>query len=156
MHVNFNYQLNGDTEEVRPGESFPVLELLEHREGGEQLDFAIARLGANAAGELPGIKYRFLTIAPEDLTQSGAILAMIQHPAGSPKKVEAGPLSGNSGGIITYDSLDTLGGSSGAPIQSLQGLVVGVHTNGGCSTFSGANRGVAIGAIRNVSSQLPD
>jgi V8-like Glu-specific endopeptidase len=58
----------------------------------------------------------------------------------------------NTAGQIAYDSLDTLGGSSGSPILSLAGEIVGVHTNGGCSTFNGFNFGLAIGAIRAASS----
>lgn len=153
MKVNFNYQINGETNEVRPGESFPVIALDEYRVGG--LDYSIVRLGSNGNGELPGERYGQLVVAAQDLTENGAMLGIIQHPAGSPKKVEAGPMLDNLAGRITYDSLDTLGGSSGSPILSPLGEVVGVHTNGGCSAFSGANHGVAIGAIRNVSNSLP-
>ena len=71
---------------------------------------------------------------------------------GVPKRIEAGPMHQNTSGQISYDSLDTLGGSSGSPILSDTGEVVGVHTNGGCTAFSGFNRGVAIDAIRNASS----
>jgi len=152
MRVNFKYQINGGTNQVRAGESFPVVELIEHRLGG--LDFAIARLGANADGVLPGAKYGRIQVAAQDLTEDAAILCVIQHPNGSPKKVEAGPMRDNQGGRITYDSLDTLGGSSGAPVLSLAGELVGVHTNGGCSAFSGFNYGVAIGAIREASGSL--
>ncbi len=150
MQVNFNYQRNGQTFAPRPGEPFPVTELLEFRLAG--LDFAIVRLGPNAAGQLPGEKYGVLALAAQDLTTANAMLALIQHPAGKPKMIEAGPMAGNSGGRISYGSLDTLGGSSGAPILAENGELVGVHTNGGCSQFSGANFGVAIGVIRSASS----
>jgi hypothetical protein len=152
MHVNFNFQLNRETQQPRPEDRFPVLELLEHRVGG--LDYAIVRLGQNAEGALPGQKYGTLSVAGGDLTAVGAMLCVIQHPNGSPKKIEAGPLLNNNGGRISYDSIDTLGGSSGSPIISQTGEVVGVHTNGGCTAFSGANFGVAIGAIRRFSSIL--
>lgn len=153
MRVNFKYQINGANNQVRAGESFPVEELIEYREGG--LDFAIARLGANAEGVLPGVKYGRIEVAAQDLIEDDSILCVIQHPNGSPKKVEAGPMRDNQGGRITYDSLDTLGGSSGAPVLSLAGELVGVHTNGGCSAFSGFNYGAAIGAIREASDHLP-
>lgn len=154
MRVNFNYQKNGDTGEVRPGEAFPVEELLEFRHAN--LDFAIARVGRNADGQLPGEIYGTLNIAAEDLITEEAMLCLIQHPKGEPKKVEAGPMRHNMSGEIAYDSLDTQGGSSGSPILSHFGELVGVHTNGGCTAFSGFNFGVAIGAIRDASSIVRD
>jgi hypothetical protein len=150
MRINFIYQVNGGTGQVRPGDPFPVVALLEHRLGG--LDFAIVRVGKNAAGKLPGEIYGVLSVAAADLTLAGAILCMVQHPSGRPKRVDAGPMLRNVGGKVEYNTLDTEGGSSGSPILSPTGEVIGVHTNGGCTTFSGANFGVAIGAIRNASS----
>ena len=150
MGVNFNYQVNGQTKKKRPGEAFPVEELLEFRFAG--LDFAIVRVGTNAAGRLPGEIYGTLAIAAEDLISEGATLCLIQHPKGRPKGIEAGPMRHNKSGQIAYSSLDTQGGSSGASILSDSGELVGVHTNGGCTDFSGFNFGVAIGAIRDASS----
>lgn len=152
MKVNFNYQRNGQTNELRPGQPFPVAELREYRLGG--LDFAIVRLGPNAAGQLPGDVFGTLALAARDISEAGAMLCLIQHPSGRPKCVEAGPMLHNRGGQIAYDSLDTEGGSSGSPILSAAGEVVGVHTNGGCSAFSGFNYGVSIGAIRQASGSL--
>jgi hypothetical protein len=150
MRVNFNYQVNGQTDQVRPGEAFPVEELLEFRHAN--LDFAIARVERNAAGRLPGEIYGTLAIVAEDLITEEAMLCLIQHPNGRPKRIEAGPMRHNISGEIAYDSLDTQGGSSGSPILSDSGELVGVHTNGGCAAFSGFNFGVAIGAIRDASS----
>jgi hypothetical protein len=150
MKVNFNFQVNGITGQTRSGVSFPVEELLEFRRSN--LDYAIIRLGRNEVGQLPGEIFGTLRIAPQDLVANGAMLCLIQHPAGRPKRIEAGPMLRNTAGQIAYDSLDTLGGSSGSPILSLAGEIVGVHTNGGCSTFNGFNFGLAIGAIRAASS----
>ncbi|MEW4528200.1 serine protease [Maioricimonas sp. JC845] len=152
MRINFNYQIDGTTQSVRPGDPFPVEELLEYRLGG--LDFAIIRAGRNQAGQQPGDVYGHYGLSPSDLTIQGAMLCLIQHPAGRPKRIEAGPLHQNLAGRISYDSLDTQGGSSGSLILDDTGKVVGVHTNGGCSRFSGANFGVAIGAVRNASSVI--
>ena len=149
MQVVFNYQINGTTGVLQTGENFPVLELLEHRSGG--LDYTLLRLGKNSAGRLPGEVYGVLTVAAHDLTDAGAMLCLIQHPDGQPKQIEAGPMKENVGGRISYASLDTLNGSSGAPILSDAGEVVGVHTSGGCTRFNGENFGVAIGAIRAAS-----
>ncbi len=152
MRVNFNYQLNDETSEVRPGDPFLVEELREYRLGGH--DFALVRLGRNDAGQLPGEVYGTLQLAAQDLTEEDAMLCLIQHPSGRPKRVEAGPMLHNTAGQIAYDSLDTEGGSSGAPILSTAGEIVGVHTNGGCRAFSGFNFGVAIGVIRQASSLI--
>lgn len=149
MRANFNFQVAADTGAVRPGVPFPVVGLREYRLGG--LDYAIAILGPNEAGQLPGEVFGTLTVAAQDLVDPAAMLCLIQHPSGRPKQVEAGPMLHNAGGQIAYDSLDTAGGSSGSPILSPDGKVVGVHTNGGCNAFSGFNYGVAIGAIRGAS-----
>lgn len=154
MRVNFDFQVDGTTGDTKPGAPFPIEELLEYKRGG--LDYAIVRLGRDAQGRLPGEVYGHLTLAAQDLTTPDAMLCMIQHPSGRPKRVEAGPLLSNLGGRISYDSLDTQGGSSGSPVLAApSGQVVGVHTNGGCSAYSGANYGLAIGAIRQVSTSLP-
>ncbi len=152
MQVNFNYQVNGDTGEVRPGMAFPVMKLQEYRLG--RLDFAVVKLGLNEAGESASQMFGTLKTASVDIVEEDAMLCLIQHPSGRPKRIEAGRMHHNLSGQIAYDSLDTEGGSSGSPILSLAGEVVGVHTNGGCSAFSGYNYGVAIGSILRASSIL--
>ncbi|WP_373526269.1 serine protease [Nostoc sp.] len=156
MHLNFNFQIDSAsaTDEPRPDDRFPIVELLEYRIGN--VDYAIVQVGRNVDGQLPSQKYGKLKVAKQDLTESNAMLCLIQHPQGRPKRIEAGPLHSNSNGIILYASIDTLGGSSGAPILSGDtGEVVGVHTNGGCTTSSdGENSGVAIGVIRRLSTVL--
>ena len=153
MKVNFNFQVDAETKQLREEDSYPVVGLHEFRLGN--LDYAIVQLGKNAKGEIPGKKFGRLIVAANDLITNGAVLCLIQHPNGKPKMIEAGPLLTNVNGTITYDSIDTLGGSSGsALLNAVTGEVVGVHTNGGCTAFSGANFGVAIGAIRKFSSIL--
>lgn len=154
MRVIFNFQVDGSStpRAVRAGESFPVLELVEYRLSG--LDYAIVRLGANDAGILPGEIHGTLPVAILDVEEPRAMLCVIQHPDGAPKRVEAGPMFRNVAGRIEYKDLDTLGGSSGAPILSLRGEIVGVHTNGGCTEFSGANYGTSISIIREASTVL--
>jgi V8-like Glu-specific endopeptidase len=153
MKVNFNFQIDRETGNLRDEDSYPVVRLHEFRLGS--LDYAIVQLGKNANGEIPGKKFGRLIVAANDLIANGALLCLIQHPNGKPKMVEAGPLLSNLNGTISYDSIDTLGGSSGsALLNATTGEVVGIHTNGGCTAFSGANFGVAIGAIRKFSSIL--
>jgi V8-like Glu-specific endopeptidase len=153
MKVNFNFQVDAQTNQLRQEDSYPVVLLHEFRLGN--LDYAIVQLGKNANGEIPGDKFGRLGVAGSDLITNGATLCVIQHPNGRPKMIEAGPLLSNMNGQISYDSIDTLGGSSGSAVLNGEtGEVVGIHTNGGCAAFSGANFGVAIGAIRKFSSIL--
>lgn len=147
MHLNFNYQVDS-TGAMRPVEEFAITQLVEFRLGG--LDMAVCRIAGN-----PGTKFGFLGVDTVDAV-IGDVLAIIGHPAGVPKRIEAGPLTGVSGNYLTYNDIDTLGGNSGSPIISARtGRVVGVHTNGGCTAASpaggGANSGVAIARIRAVS-----
>lgn len=147
MHLNFNYQVD-PSGAMRTSEEFAITQLVEFRLGG--LDMAVCRIAGN-----PGTRFGFLGVDTVDPV-IGDMLAIIGHPAGVPKRIEAGPLTGVDGDFLTYNDIDTLGGNSGSPIISARtGRVVGVHTNGGCTAASpaggGANRGVAIGRIRAVS-----
>jgi V8-like Glu-specific endopeptidase len=150
MHLNFNYQVD-PAGAMRTVEEFAITQLVEFRLGG--LDMAVCRVAGN-----PGSRFGFLQVDTVDAV-IGDMLAIVGHPAGVPKRVEAGPLTGVSGNYLTYNDIDTLGGNSGSPILSARtGRIVGVHTNGGCTPSSpaggGANSGVAIGRIRAVSPTL--
>ena len=152
MQVNFNYQLEEQPpHEQRDGESFPIVELVENGLERGHVDYAIVRLGRNAAGKLPGDLFGKLPLAAHDLKQLGSTLCIIQHPSGGPKKIEAGPMVANKGGRIRYKDLDTNNASSGAAILSPAGEIVGVHTNGGCHPSGGSNFGQSIGTIRAAS-----
>jgi V8-like Glu-specific endopeptidase len=140
MHVNFNFQDDPDGE-PRQEVEFAVEALLEYRLGG--LDFAVVRLAGR-----PGQQFGVGRIASQDAAVND-MLAIIGHPAGVPKRIEAGPLTSFDGDRLRYNDIDTLGGNSGSAIwHSPSGLVVGVHTNGGCTTGgSGSNSGVRVARI---------
>lgn len=143
MSVCFNYQKNADNS-VPPKDrekSFPVLNLVEFKLDG--LDFAIVRLGGN-----PGDTFGFAQISHVDADEAD-MLCVIQHPLGAPKRIDAGPLFHLYGDELGYDSIDTLGGSSGSGIlRESTGLMVGIHTNGGCSNIAiGHNHGIRITSI---------
>jgi V8-like Glu-specific endopeptidase len=151
MHLNFNYQINGQSGQIRNADVFPITRLLEHRRGN--LDYAIVEVGKNAAGELPNVRYRVANYDASDAVLAAAnSLTIIQHPHGEPKLIEAGPKEAVSGSTITYKDLDTRGGSSGSGIIDQNGRVIGVHTNGGCTQVGGANVGVTLRAISQHSS----
>jgi V8-like Glu-specific endopeptidase len=144
MHVNFGYQVD-PSGDLRTPEAYRVVELIEHRLDG--LDVAIMRLEGD-----PGSRFGIGRIAAGD-ADIGDMLAIIGHPAGRPKRIEAGPLLRFDGHRLRYDGIDTLGGNSGSAIlQSPSGAIVGVHTNGGCNTQgTGSNHGVRVSRIRNAS-----
>lgn len=138
--VAFNYEKAPGATQLLEQEHFKVVEVVE--DGINRLDYAILRLDGK-----PGLKYGFSPIRavlPEVQHQ----LTIIQHPKGQPKQVESGPLvSVSSGAYMAYADLDTEPGSSGSGVLDSQGFLVGVHTNGGCYSGGGANRGVKMTEI---------
>ena len=140
MHVNFNYQVDASGN-LRVEQRFQVIDLVEYRLGG--LDFAIVRLAGN-----PGSTFGVSAIATTDASV-GDMVAIIGHPAGVPKRIEAGPVFDLHGDRIGYDDIDTLGGNSGSGIiRASDSAIVGVHTNGGCNPAgTGHNHGVRITSI---------
>lgn len=143
MHLNFDYQVdqNGN---LRQEQSFAITELVEYRLGG--VDMAICRIAGN-----PGAIYGWTQVSQTDAALDD-MLCIIGHPAGVPKRVEAGPATDFSGVQVRYNDIDTLGGNSGSGIlQATTGSLVGVHTNGGCTAEGGFNYGMRISSIRNVS-----
>jgi V8-like Glu-specific endopeptidase len=146
--VAFNYELTlipfitiGPQTHVR------ITEVVEDSRGG--VDYAIVRLAGS-----PGASFGVTAVATADAAV-GAPIAMIGHPAGDPKMVEAGTVDGASdASFVRYFNLDTLGGSSGSGILNPAGQIVGVHTNGGCTPSGGTNFGAQISRIRAVSNVL--
>jgi V8-like Glu-specific endopeptidase len=150
MHVNFNYQVD-PSGNPRPVSAFPIVALVEYRLGG--LDFAVIRLGGN-----PGATWGHSALSTTD-AGAGEMLCIMGHPAGVPKRIEAGPALAPSGSQIRYDDIDTQGGNSGSGVlRASDGRLVGVHTNGGCGPQSPAdanfNFGQRIGALLAASPTL--
>ena len=135
MHLNFNYQLGPDNN-LRAEISFDILELVEHRQGN--LDYAIVRVAGN-----PGQRFGIAEIDSNNPPE-GEMVAIIGHPEGRPKTIEAGPVTNYTDFRIGYNDIDTFKGSSGSGIlKHSNGKVVGVHTNGGCGN-GGFNYGQRI------------
>lgn len=117
-----------------------VLRLEEYRNEG--VDYAILRLNGH-----PGSLNRVARISAFD-AKAGSSIAILQHPGAEWMKVGAGPVTRVVGRNITYDTIDTLGGSSGAGLlDAITGKLVGIHTNGGCRSSGGENYGVTIRAL---------
>ena len=147
MHLNFNYQVDPDGN-LRTEQRFAIAELIEYRLGG--IDMAICRITGN-----PGDTYGWTPVATNDAADND-MLCIIGHPAGVPKRIEAGPTLTLSGNLIRYNDIDTLGGNSGSGIlRAATGDLVGVHTNGGCNASgTGSNFGQRISSVRAVSPTL--
>lgn len=156
MQVNFRYQVNGNDprKRVREPDVYPIVRLVEYGFDHQAmpLDYAIVEIGTGSDGKQPDAKYAITAFdASETALAKADLLTIIQHPHGLPKKVLAGPKAGQDGEILLYKDLDTLGGSSGSGVLDDRGKVIAVHTNGGCTQFGGANRGVTLKAVRLVS-----
>ncbi len=149
--VNIRYQVNGATGALRRPDVFPIARLVEHRNGG--LDYAIVELGPNTVGKQATDLYPAAQVATREALPL-ELVGVVQHPDGLPKKVAAGHVWRAAGTNVYYDDIDTLGGSSGSAVRDADGKVLAVHTNGGCTSTAGANRGVATAAIAKVSKAL--
>jgi len=146
QQVHFGYQLNPESQTIRDPETYQIKGLLEHRING--LDYAIIELVPKSE--------KFPKVTPVipliKVPEKHEKIAIIQHPQGKPKKVAAGSVMNVSDTQVYYGNIDTYGGSSGSGVRNMDGNLVGVHTNGGCTTNGGANRGVTTKAIGDVSS----
>lgn len=79
-----------------------------------------------------GQRFGIAKISDSDAPERDTI-AIIGHPEGRPKTIEAGPITDYSDTRIGYNDIDTFGGSSGSGLLNYStGKIVGVHTNGGC------------------------
>lgn len=146
LQVEMNYQDTNDGT-ARDIEWFNVIEVVEDEYAG--LDYAILRVQGD-----PGYRFGMTTPVARSL-ESGSRLAIIQHPAGIRKVIDAGTVSYSRGNILYYGDIDTSGGSSGSGILDDQGNLVAVHAFGGCNT-RGANAGTLIRDIAQVSPVLND
>lgn len=151
MEVTFNYQINKKSKTIEMTETFEVDELMEYKCG--DFDYAIIKL-KKGKKDYPGNIYGCLKISPQQPSINESI-CVIQHPNGSPKKIEAGPLRKIEGSLLGYLDIDTYDFSSGSPVLSEnKNALVGVHFNGGCGLPSIYNEATSIIYIKSVSSIL--
>jgi len=113
-------------------------------EQASEPDYALIQLE-----DLPAAAPTRLTTRPSDR------LAIVQHPRGGPKVVAEGDFVADCSGEISYGDLDTLVGSSGAGVLTLDGYLYGVHTDGDCDSRGGGdNSGWSAAAIVEASAYL--
>jgi V8-like Glu-specific endopeptidase len=144
--VAFNFERAANGATLLQQAHFRITQVVEDDVAG--LDYAIVRLEGD-----PGATFGVAPVAGADAAP-GATIAIIGHPQGQPKQVEAGSVARVAGNFLSYGNVDTLGGNSGSGILDAQGRVVGVHTLGGCSAAGGANSGVRISRIIAASNVL--
>jgi V8-like Glu-specific endopeptidase len=144
--VSFNFERAAGSTALLPQTHVRIAAVLEDALSG--VDYAILRLDGS-----PGSTFGVAPVAAAD-PANGTAITIIGHPSGQPKQIEAGSVSSRSGNFIRYGNVDTLGGSSGSGVINNSGQIVGVHTNGGCTASGGANSGIRIARIRQVSAIL--
>ncbi|MBY3258703.1 trypsin-like peptidase domain-containing protein [Rhizobium laguerreae] len=152
--ANFNYQFSRE-KQLRGEVSFPILRLVEDGEVRGNLDYALFEIGADENGRLPADHFGEGVVAPVSSRAAvdNELIAIIQHPLGDPKRIDAGRVIEAGAPWMYYNDIDTLSGSSGSGIRDASGVVIGVHTNGGCdqAAFGYKNRGVLLQAIAPIS-----
>jgi V8-like Glu-specific endopeptidase len=141
----FNFETAAGSSNLLPQDHYKISAIVEN---GGNLDYSIIRLEGK-----PGLKYGFTPIRVAT-PENNHLLTIIQHPKGQPKQTESGPIVGESGAYMRYADLDTEPGSSGSGVLDKDGYLVGVHTNGGCTSGGGANQGVKMTEIAKVSATV--
>lgn len=129
-----------------------VLENGDKRKNG--LDYAVLRVDADFKKMARTQKKKMIAVMDKRTLRAERVVSIIQHPQGQPKQIESGRLNDVEDLVINYRDLDTYPGSSGSGVRNKRGKIVGVHTQGGCSTVGGANHGVPLSAVKKVSDLL--
>lgn len=115
--------------------------------GGVGNDWGRGRLLPNSStGLLPGVAQGdWYTIGTVPSTTSGNVIRITGYGTAAvdsrSQKTHTGDLTTVNTASLNYVP-DTTGGNSGSPVlHENTGLVIGVHTHGGCGETSGANTG---------------
>lgn len=143
--ATFDYQRSGKT--IQRGPSIRCAEVIAKN---EKLDFAVLRLVRSA-----GDTYGTLKLARDTGLVDGTPLFIIQHPGGDPKQIsfkECAVTTPQADGLAPKADFghrcDTEGGSSGSPVFSRAGFVIGLHHFGtGEGAFANQNRAVRMSEI---------
>lgn len=151
LRVMFAYQMAADGRTQLKPQEFAVERILET--GFEGRDYAILKLSPDSRKHLLASNFRPLRLSQGE-TDEGSPLLMIQHPAGQPKKAAAGHLTARDKERLLYNDIDTQASSSGSPVLNQKGEVVAIHTNGGCTTSGGSNKGLSLVSLQSISPTL--
>jgi V8-like Glu-specific endopeptidase len=139
--VRFDYQ-NDAAGNPRVPVRFRVSQVVEQQDVADW-DYAIVRLEGT-----PGREFGHASIAPVD-PPANSTVAIIGHPNSIPKIVDAGPITSGSGLSSNFlrHRVDTDPGSSGSGILTPDGQLIGIHTDGGCTTTGGENKGMRLSRL---------
>ncbi len=158
--VQFNVPLSSSSGTPRnppPEDQYPVERNSIQSNGGQGTgnDYAIFRSFQNSNTglspfEAQGDLYQVASTASG--VSTGDPIRITGYGTTSPRnswsqaqKTHVGPLNSATTGTRLRYRADTTGGNSGSPvIDENSGLVVGVHTHGGCTSGGGSNSGTAI------------
>jgi V8-like Glu-specific endopeptidase len=133
--VRFNYQLD-PTGAPRPTVDHSVVQVVEQERNASR-DYAIVRLNGT-----PGATFGYVPVSNRDEPEGNNVI-ILQHPAGVPKKIHAGPVldyASPQGANWFRHQVDTINGSSGSGVLSEDGFLVGIHTHAGCDPGNSAVR----------------
>lgn len=144
--VMFDHELlsNGSPSPVYQS---PITAVHEANVGG--LGYAILQLFTPLGYSPIGVT----ALAPSDATV-GSNVAIMSHPNGGYKMLEAGTVASTTVNELRFADLDTRSQSRGAGIINPSGQLVAVHTTEGCTATGGTNNGVRASRIRSTSTIL--
>jgi V8-like Glu-specific endopeptidase len=142
--VIFQYQIENGT--ISNGTQFRCAALVDVN---AELDYAILRVEGS-----PGIQWGTLTLSRADAAQDEPLI-IVQHPGGRPKmvsRVDCLATQSVADGLAPESDLahgcDTAGGSSGSPVLTLSGQVIGLHHFGVAEgAFWNQNRAIRMAKI---------
>lgn len=137
--VAFHYERGVDGASLYDEVHYRIAAVVE--QGDAAHDYALVRLSG-----APGLRFGWETLHLADPPRY-SLVTLIQHPLGEPKQIEAGHVRAFVGNLMEYGDLDTESGSSGGALFDTAGLIVGVHSDGGCNASGGANVGLRLSSV---------
>jgi hypothetical protein len=135
MKVQFNYYVSeiGRTEEVSQRDCLAF----DPQFANETLDYAFIEIDRDPGAQFGYVPLEIVANEGDGPAASGSAILIIQHPAGLPKKVARTncriaqlPVDGFAPETDFSHSCDTMGGSSGSPVFTDDGILVGLHHYG--------------------------
>ncbi|MAG56615.1 MAG: hypothetical protein CMJ83_10025 [Planctomycetes bacterium] len=140
---------SGAVQHPTPQFQFPMdLGTLTTLNNGTGNDWALVKLLPNNLGQTASATYGFLPLASA-IPTSGAQVRLTGYGVNTgvlsqTLQTDVGPFVSAGGTFLTYRA-DTTGGNSGSPVvDELSGLVIAIHTVGGCTATAGANGGTSV------------
>jgi|GEM_PF-3996764 len=165
MIVKGWFQKRNNPSRVPPEFDASITRLVEYGfDGPRKLDYAIFEV---ARADIPTDLHDSGPTIRTDRPSKGESIAIVQHPNGLRKRVDADQLSGRisspNGNLLFYDNLNTYFRSSGSAVVDRDGKLLAVHIQGAdrgyeCAPGSGSaqksNKALSIRSIMEASGVL--